>query len=426
MDFIPPNNIEAEMVVIGSCLLDNAPLKTTELIPEDFYTQKNSIVWAAMLDMLQAKEAIDLVTLTDYLRDKGTLEEIGGPSYLSDTLAGCFTSAMFKQYEAIVKDKAIRRHYITSAREIINKAVNDEPLEEIKGIYKQEFIQNTETHTAKDVIMATVKHVDKVIRHGRVGLSTGFKDIDSVVGGFVGGNLYIIGARPGMGKTAFAMNSCNKLAMDDHICGVFSMEMPEEQIGMRMISDLGDMPADWMYEAENYKHFLSSAENVIKLPTLFDFRSNLNLIQLRNKIEEMATQGKAEIIFLDYLTLIKNGSKNRNRESEVSEISRTLKVTAREFNIPIVILTQLNRGCESRPNKRPLLSDLRESGAIEQDADVVIFIYRDEMYNINTEDKGIAEFIIAKNRHGKVLIKRLAWDGHVTKFRDLQPTYQEN
>jgi len=192
-----------------------------------------------------------------------------------------------------------------------------------------------------------------------------------------------------------------------------------EQIGMRMIADVGDMATEYMYETENVKQFYESAGEIAKLPIHFDFRSNINLSMLINKIDEMVTQNKVEIVFIDYLLLIRNTLKTRSRESEVAEISRTLKTTAREYNIPIVALTQLNRGCEARPNKRPLLSDLRETGAIEQDADVVIFIYRDEVYNHETKDAGIAEFIIAKNRHGKIGYKKLAWDGEVTKFKDL-------
>jgi len=422
LDRLPPQNIEAEQSLLGAIILDPSILREVELEPEDFYKGGHVKIFKAILDMAAIKEPIDLITLSEHLRSCGAIEDIGGASYLSQLLNLAGISSNHKAYAGIIKDKATRRKYILSAYDIIRKSYDEEEsVEEIKQVYRAEFkAKRSKIMSARDVAGITIEYVDRVLTQGIPGIPSGFIDLDDLLKGFIPGNLYTIGGRPGSGKTALAFNCALNIAVNTGVPqGVFELEMSDEQMGVRATSDIGDIHQDHLASKANYINFLNAAEKFATLPIHFHFQSNMNLNMIVNGIDEMVCDKGVKLIWIDYLQLVKHIIENRNREAEVSAISGTLKSCAKEYRVPIVVLAQLNRDCEKRPNKRPMLSDLRESGSLEQDSDAVIFIYRDEMYNVKTKDKGIAEIIAAKNRHGRTGRVKLTWDPTRTKFKNL-------
>jgi replicative DNA helicase len=419
-NFTPPQNIEAEAAVLSVIFLDNRVLKDLQLADTDFYNSAHQEIYRCVLEMYEEREPIDTITLTNRLLSKKQLDKVGGVTYLCKLAALMPTTANVNHYAEIVKDKAVRRHFIASAIKIIQKTNDDEPLDEIRQIYRDEFKKDSsKIVSAAEVSSAAVKYIERIADTGLAGISTGFIDVDKVLRGYVPGNLYVLAARPGMGKTAFALNSSMLIAKSGTTCGIFELEMSDEQIGSRGIADIADLGFDNMLKPMNSARFYEAARQLSHLPIKFCFTSHINCQELRTQIEEMVITQGAQVIWVDYLQLIANRIHHKNREAEVSEISRTLKSCARDYSVPIIALAQLNRDCERRPNKRPILSDLRESGAIEQDADVVMLLYRDEIYHADTKDRGVAELIVSKNRHGLVRTVRLAFIAAKTRFMDL-------
>ncbi|MCX8069407.1 MAG: replicative DNA helicase [Thermodesulfovibrionales bacterium] len=433
---LPPQNIEAEQFVLGAILLDNEAIsKANEIIkPEDFYRDAHRKIYKAMTAIFTKGEPIDMITLTEYLRKNNDLEDIGGLSYLSNLATIIPTSANVRYHCKIIKEKAIFRSLIQTSHLISAKAYEgvteaDETLD-----YAERLIfdiadrrTNNTFQNIKDIVKDTFKTIEVLLakKSNTTGIATGFADLDEMTAGFQPGDLIIIGGRPAMGKTAFALNIAQHSAIKNkQPVAIFSLEMSKEQLVMRMLC------AESMVNyAKLRKGFLNrqelsrltkSASLLSEAPIYIDDSSSVSVMEVRAKTRRLKAEQKGlGLIVIDYLQLMKGRSDAERREQEISEISRSLKALAKELKVPVVALSQLNRRVEYNQEKRPSLGDLRESGAIEQDADVIIFLYRDEVYNKKTQLKGIAEIIIAKQRNGPTGTVRLTFIDQFTKFVDL-------
>lgn len=435
LDRLPPQNLEAEQGVLGAILLENKVIGKASLNPTEFYKPAHQKIFTAMHELRQANEPIDLIALTEKLNNKNQLEEIGGASYLSTIVSLTPTSANIEYHAKIVKDKAHRRFLMQTAHQILSM-VHDDDIDRIRQLIKlgiRETRGKTQIITARDLTKETIEHIESIIEKGSriTGLPSGFIDIDEHTSGFHEGEFIVLAARPGMGKTALADNMAINIAMNGDPVGIFSLEMSEKQSGVRHISNLGSIPNKSLrfgnMGKEYYRATINAAGRLANLPMYFCFEGSITVHQIWDHVEEMVEEFGVKMIFVDYLQLIQvSARKTSEREREVAEISRTFKHMAKAFHIPIMCLAQVNRSCETRQNKRPMLSDLRESGAIEQDSDVVMFIYRDEYYNSKSQDKGVAEIIFAKGRHFNVCTKELSWQEEMTRFRDLVRVWGEN
>lgn len=429
LDRLPPQNIEAEQAVLGAIILVNKAMRKIGLMPDDFYKESHKQIFIAMLKLRQENIPIDLVNLTEILSKHGMIDRCGGGSYLSTIANMVPTAANIKHYADIVKEKSNLRKVIIGASDIVNKAYDENiDIDSLKHSIKdiiRETRGETKIITSRDLAKQTVDYVDLVYGKGNkcTGIPSGFFDIDERTGGFQNGELTVLASRPGVGKTALMDNIAINIATNGLPVGIFNLEMTEQQSGIRHIADIGSIPSKGLrtgcLDNDHYKAVVNAAGKLASLPLFYCFDGNLNINQIWDHSEEMVEEHGVKKIFLDYLQLIRSFGKVFDREQVVSEISRTLKLMAKTFNIPVTVLSQLNRSCESRTNKRPLLSDLRESGSIEQDADVVIFIYRDDYYNPKSKEKGKAELIFAKARSFQVGIEELAWQDSMTRFRNI-------
>lgn len=433
---LPPQNIEAEQFVLGAVLLDNEALsKANEIIkPEDFYRDTHRKIYKAMTAIFTKGEPIDMITLTEYLRKNNELEDIGGLAYLSNLASIIPTSANVRYHCKIIKEKAIFRSLIQTSHLISEKAYEgvteaDETLDYAERLIFEiaDRRTNNSFQNIKDIVKDTFKTIELLLakKSNTTGIATGFADLDEMTAGFQPGELIIIGGRPAMGKTAFALNIAQNCAIKSkQPVAIFSLEMSKEQLVMRMLC------AESMVNyAKLRKGFLNrqeltrltkSASSLSEAPIYIDDSSSISVMEVRAKARRLKAEQKGlGLIVIDYLQLMKGRSDAERREQEISEISRSLKALAKELKVPVVALSQLNRRVEYNQEKRPALGDLRESGAIEQDADVIIFLYRDEVYNKKTQHKGIAEIIIAKQRSGPTGTIRLTFIDQFTKFVDL-------
>lgn len=427
---LPPQSIEAEQAVLGAIMLDDKAIRKISLIPDDFYRESHKQIFIAMLKLRQNNIPIDLLNLSEILNKHGLIDKVGGDSYISFIAGNIPTSANIKSHSEIIKEKSNLRKVINGATNIISKAYEEDiDINELKNIIKdiiRETRGETKIITSNDLAKKTVDYIDTIFgkENKCTGIPSGFFDIDERTGGWQDGEFNIIAARPGMGKTALMDNMAVHIASQQIPVGIFNLEMTEQQSGIRHIADIGSIPLKGLrlgrMSNDHYKRMCTAAGNLADLPIYYCFNSNLNINQIWDHTEEMVEEHGVKKIYLDYLQLIRALGKTYDREREVSEISRTLKDMAKTFGISVTCLAQLNRSCEARNNKRPLLSDLRESGSIEQDADVVMFIYRDEYYNSKSKYKGIAEIIFAKARGFEVGIEKLAWQEEMTRFRDLE------
>ncbi|MCX7879876.1 MAG: replicative DNA helicase [Ignavibacteria bacterium] len=419
---LPPHSPDAEMAVLGSMLLDNAAIiRAVELLSkESFYIQKNQLIFETIVAMFEKGTQVDILTLTEELKKKGQFETIGGEQYLTDLLSIVPTAENVEYYGKIVQEKYIKRALISTAGKIIFNCFDDsgDALEEVDNAEKMIF-EIAERRFAKNYLnikklifgaIDSLTHLIESDKKGITGVPTGFIDMDRYLGGFQKSDLIIIAARPSVGKTAFALSIARTVAVDYNIpVGFFSLEMSAQQLTMRLISSQTGINNHKIRTGNiNRKELKTIIDKITKLsnaPLYIDDSPRINLLELRAKARRMKTEHKVGLIFVDYLQLI-DPPKAESREREISIISRTLKQIAKELDIPIVALSQLNRSVETRANKRPQLSDLRESGSIEQDADVVLFIYRPEIYDIkiwsDTKEptEGTAEIIIGKQRNG--------------------------
>ncbi len=438
---IIPYNAAAEQSVIGSILMDRECLATViEYIrAEDFYDPRNKELYEAIMDLFNYDKPIDIITVAEQLRQRGTFEKIGGEIYLADIASGVSTSANVKHYAKIVSEYAIRRRLISVSNDISTLAYEgNENIDKILDISEQKVFDISENKNMsgfmpmRDLLSSSFSHVSEIAANPNklTGIPTGFTKLDELTYGFNKSNLIIIAARPAMGKTSFALNIAHYAALKAGAkVGIFSLEMSDEEIVNRiwfseaMVENdkirKGNMqPKDW----ERLTMALSklSAANIY-----VDDTAAVSPMDMRAKCRRLMAEKGLDMIIVDHIQLMQSSKRTENRQQEITEISRSLKMLAKDLDIPVVALSQLSRASDSRTDKRPGLSDLRESGAIEQDADIVMMLYRDEYYNKDTEHPGEAEIIIAKNRSGGTGTVRLSWQGEFTKFSNIDYQHEE-
>ena len=434
---IPPHSIEAEQSVLGGLFLDkDALLKVVERVrADDFYRQDHRIIYKAVLALDDNGKPFDLVTVAEWLESHQQLDEAGGLSYLAALADNTPSASNVGVYADIVRKRSVLRQLISATVNINETVFNPKGLssEQILDFAEQAVFEIAEQENRgrrayqniKDLLVSALDRVDELYRKKTpiTGIATGFDDFDERTAGLQKSDLIIVAGRPSMGKTAFAINIAEHAAIKEELSvAVFSMEMPGEQLAMRMMSSLGRVDQHKVrtgkLQDEDWPR-LTSAVTLLKDKNLFiDDTPALTPAELRARCRRIAREYKLDLIIVDYLQLMQIPDTSENRATEISEISRSLKAMAKELKVPVVALSQLNRSLEQRPNKRPVMSDLRESGAIEQDADVIVFIYRDEVYNEDTLDKGVAEIIIGKQRNGPIGTVKLAFLGQYTRFED--------
>jgi replicative DNA helicase len=439
---ILPHNKEAEEYILGGVLLENSSLDiiTEILSPEDFYAERHRILFEEMLHLMDRGLPIDLVSLTEAIEKKGRQDKVGGASYIAQLADYIPTTANIEYYAKLIRDKSILRSLITGAGKIIKNARN--PGEEISHVLENAeqiiFNINKQIKDKKGgLIKIGVPLQDMYHNLGRMAkgeidqgvVPSGFIDLDNqLLGGLHRSDLIIIAGRPSMGKTSLAMNMAQYVAVTEQLpVAVFSLEMGVEQLVLRMLACEAEINQSFvrsasslsMLKKDDWSRLLNASGVLSEAPLFIDDTPGISPMEIRAKLRRLTSQEDIRLIIVDYLQLMTSKARNDSREQEISEISRTLKAIAKEFKIPVIALSQLNRRVEERQNKRPQMADLRESGAIEQDADIICFIYRDEVYNPETPDKGIAEVIVAKHRNGPTGEIRLAWRPELTKFADL-------
>ena len=428
-----PHSIEAEQSVIGSMLMDREAIITaTEIVAaEDFYQHQYGVMFEAMVELFNEGKPVDLVTLQNRLKEKDVPPEVSSLEFVRDIITTVPTSANIRSYAAIVREKAILRRLIRINEDISNDCyLGRESMDDILGDTEKKIFDLLQSRTSRDLVpirQVTLDVLEKIEEASRTkeivtGVPTGFVDLDYKTSGFQPSDLILLAARPSMGKTAFVLNVLDYVAVRRNVpCMIFSLEMSKEQLVQRMIAmestvhtqklrtgNLTDAEWDSVVEAVG---LIGSSNMVI------DDTPGITVTELRSKCRKMKLERGLDMVIIDYLQLMSgSGRMSDNRQQEISEISRSLKALAREIKAPVVALSQLSRACESRQDHRPMLSDLRESGAIEQDADVVMFLYRDAYYNKDTEDQDSAEVIIAKQRNGPIGTVNLLWKADITRF----------
>ncbi|MEW6118068.1 MAG: replicative DNA helicase [Nitrospirota bacterium] len=443
IDKLPPQNIEAEQSVLGAILFDNEALpKALEILtPDDFYKESHRRLYNAMLDLFEKNEPIDIITLTDHLKKVNDLDAVGGVAYLSNLANSIPTSANIRYHARIVREKALLRALIQTATQITAKVYEDS-LDADEMVDQAEHmifdIAERRTKTSFASMDSVVKDSIKMIEHlydkkeAITGTPTGFKDLDEMTSGFQPGDLIIIGGRPGMGKTAFALNIAQHVGVEQkEPVAIFSLEMSKEQLAMRMLCSEGMVDSSRVRKGflsrEDWPKLTSAAGRLAEAPIFIDDSSAISVLEVRAKTRRLKREHKAlSLVVVDYLQLMRSRGNFERREQEISEISRSLKALAKELRVPVIALSQLNRAVEQRGDRKPTLADLRESGAIEQDADVILFLYRDEVYNKATQRKGTAEVIIAKQRNGPTGTVNLSFQSNMTRFADLSTTMYES
>ena len=435
---MPPHSLEAEQSVLGGLMLDSdAWDRVSEaVVAEDFYSRSHKMIFNAMATLTGGSHPIDLITVSEQLEIEDQLEDAGGFAYLGEIAKNTPSAGNILSYAGIVRERAVVRDMIKVANEIADAGFNPEGRNssELLDLAETKVFKIAESRTnendgpkgIKAILEKTVDKIEELYNNptgGVTGISSGFHDLDKMTAGFQGGDLIIVAARPSMGKTTFAMNLCEQAALnEDKPVLIFSLEMPSEQIMMRMLASLGRVDQtkirtgqldddDWARVSSTMGIMLEQGKMYI------DDGSGLTPTDVRSRARRIAREhGGLSMIMIDYLQLMQVPALKDNRTLEISEISRSLKALAKELMIPVIALSQLNRSLEQRADKRPVNSDLRESGAIEQDADLIMFIYRDEVYNHETEHKGVAEIIIGKQRNGPIGRVPLTFQGQFSRF----------
>ncbi|MDP2227393.1 MAG: replicative DNA helicase [Moraxellaceae bacterium] len=439
---LPPHSLEAEQSVLGGLMLeDTAWDRASEAVTEaDFYRRDHRLIFRAIALLANESKPRDALTVSETLNRLGELEEAGGIAYLGEIVKNTASAANIGAYAEIVRERSVLRQLIRVSYEISDVAyqpqgatsdqILDEAERKIFAIAEQQ-TKGTGPQAIRPLLAKAVNRIEQLFGSDDplTGLSTGFADLDEKTSGLQKGDLVIVAARPSMGKTTFAMNLVENVLLGGAPVLVFSMEMPADSIVMRMLSSLGRIDQtrvrNGKLEEEDWPRLTSTMAMLNEQKLFIDDTAALSPTELRSRARRVAREngGAIGLIMVDYLQLMRVPGLENNRVNEISEISRSLKGLAKEMECPVIALSQLNRSLEQRPNKRPVMSDLRESGAIEQDADVIMFIYRDEVYNPESEDKGTAEIIIGKQRNGPIGSLRLAFLGKYTRFEDLAPEY---
>ncbi|GLI07859.1 replicative DNA helicase [Paenibacillus tyrfis] len=441
MDRIPPQNLEAEQAVLGAILLDGDALVTAmeRVTSDDFYRGSHQRIFEAMIEIAEANEPVDLVTLTARLQDKKQLEEVGGISYLSELANAVPTAANVDYYAQIVEEKSMLRRLIRAATQIVTNGYSGE--DEVGMLLsdaEQRIMEISQARSGsgfiaiKDVLMEVFDKVEFLFNQkgSTTGVRSGFADLDKMTSGFQRSDLIIVAARPSVGKTAFALNIAQNVGVrEKETVAIFSLEMGAAQLVQRMICaeanvDAGRMRTGFL-EPDDWEKLTMAIGSLSEANIYIDDSPSVTVADIRAKCRRLKKEKGLGMILIDYLQLIHGRGKGDNRQQEVSEISRTLKQIARELDVPVIALSQLSRGVEQRQDKRPMMSDLRESGSIEQDADIVAFLYRDDYYDKESEKKNIIEIIIAKQRNGPVGTVELAFLKNYNKFVNLDRSHQE-
>ena len=425
-----PNSLEAEQSVIGSMIWDRQAIITAGemLMQDDFYYKQYGIMFQAMVEMNNEGKPVDVVTLQEKLKEKDVPPEVYSLEFVRELLSSVPTSANIRQYATIVKDKSILRNIIKVNEKIANDcyagkdSTEDILAETEKRIF--ELVRNKGASDYTPIDKVVLEALDKISTAAKnrgvvTGVPTGFKDLDSYLSGLQPSDFVLVAARPSMGKTAFVLNVAENVAIKQGITtAVFSLEMSNVQLVNRMLSLESSVDADKLrkgrLDSNDWGKLIEGADGIAKSKLIIDDTPGITISELRSKCRKYKMENNLGLIIIDYLQLMSG-----NGQQEISDISRSLKALARELDVPVVTLSQLSRAVEQRPDHRPMLSDLRESGAIEQDADVVMFLYRDDYYNKDTELKGIAEIIIAKQRNGPIGTVKMAWIPEQTRFADL-------
>ena len=430
---ILPHSDEAERAVIGSMLMDGDAIVTaSEIIgSDDFYQRQYGILFDVMTELYGEDKPVDLVTLQERLKNKDVPPELTSVEFISGILNDVPTSANVKHYAETVAEKALLRRMIKTNEEIANSCyLGKEPLDQILEDTEKKIFDLLQKKSSddfvpiQDVVLSVIDKIELAAKHkGTVtGLATGFYDLDYKTSGFQPSDLILVAARPSMGKTAFVLNLAQYIAVKSKVTtAIFSLEMSKEQLVNRLLSMESKVDSQLIrtgnLSANDWEKLIESAGDISKAPLIIDDTPGISISELRSKCRKFKLENDLGLVIIDYLQLMSGGSKRTDsRQQEISDISRSLKALAREINAPVIALSQLSRACETRPDHRPILSDLRESGAIEQDADVVMFIYRDDYYNKDTDKKNISEIIIAKQRNGPIGTVELVWLPNYTKF----------
>ncbi len=421
---IPPNDVQAEQAVLGLMLVDkDAVLTVIELLkPEDFYKVEHEEIYSAILDLYEASKAIDLLTLKDQLRLRGKYDIINGFEYLVSLTNPMYSASNVEYYAEIVKEKSILRKLIKSANKISKDSyeakedaitITEQAEKEIFNIIEH---KGNSYSLIKNVLVETFDNLEKLAsqEQGIVGIPSGFADLDSKTLGFLPGQLVVVAARPAMGKSAFALNILTNAALKSNKSVVyFSLEMGKEELVNRILASEAMVDSNKIrsgkLEDEDWISLTNASGVLSEAKIILDDSAGFSPIELRARCRKLKMEYDISLIVIDYLQLMDASKTNSSRQADISEISRSLKVLAREIEVPIIALSQLSRAPEQRPDHRPMLSDLRESGSIEQDADMVMFLYRDDYYNPETEKKNVAEVILAKNRAGSTGTAELLW-----------------
>lgn len=441
---IPPHSIDAEQSVLGGLMLDNRAWDQVadRLHERDFYRHENQVIFRAMARLVEQSKPIDVLTVAEGLRERQELSQIGGEVYLFELANNTPSAANIAAYADIVRERSVLRQMIAAAGDIADSAFNAQgrSIVELLDAAEQKVFSISESGTRgsgpvnlKEYLTKTMDRIDTLFQSGTAitGVPTGYHDFDDMTSGLQQSDLVIIAGRPSMGKTTFAMNIAEHVAIKSRLpVLIFSMEMPGEAIVMRMLSSLCRIDQlrirTGKLADDDWPRISSTVSMLTDAPMYIDDTPGLSPAEMRARARRLAKEhGQLGLIVVDYLQLMQVPGNNENRTAEISEISRSLKGLAKELKVPVIALSQLNRGLEQRTDKRPVMSDLRESGAIEQDADLIVFIYRDEVYNENSPDKGTAEIIIAKQRNGPIGKTRLTFMGQYTCFENFirQPSY---
>jgi replicative DNA helicase len=439
---VPPNHQEAERSVLGAILVHNEAIHRVievGLEPRDFYRESHQKIFEVLQALSERGEPLDLVTLTAALRDRSWYESVGGTATLTGLFEDTFAVANVGHYARIIRDKALLRRMIETCGEIAGDAFEGvENVEEFLDTAETKVFKVSDTKMSKsftsmsEILVENMHMIEELASKNEqvTGLPTGFHDYDKLTSGLHGGQLVIVAGRPAMGKTSLVLSAAQNAAVGPQkaVVALFSLEMSKEELGFRLLSGLARVDSKRLkigrLADREWPRLAQAADQLQKSHIFIDDSGDLTVMDMRARCRRLlAQQKRLDLVVVDYLQLMRGSKASQkgesSREREISEISRNLKGLAKELKVPIIALSQLNRGVESRQDKRPMLSDLRESGAIEQDADMVCFVYRDEVYNKETEDKGIAELIVAKHRGGETATVRLAWLGEYTLFANL-------
>ncbi len=439
---VPPHDIEAEQAILGCMLTDrDSVISAIEVLKEDaFYREDNRAIYSAILGLYAKSEPIDIITVKAELVENGNFERVGGLEYLASLPERVPTTANVEKYIKIVDEKAMLRNLINMSNELV--ALGYDETEEVdrimdmaeKKVFELSQKKNAKGYTAiKDVLVESFAKLEELYNQkGKIsGIPTGFADLDYRTSGLHNSDLIIVAARPAMGKSAFAINIATNIAVQSgKAVALFNLEMSKEQVGNRILCSEAMVDSNKIrtgqVEDEDWVKLASTLGRLSEAPIYIDDTAGISIMEIRAKCRKLKLEKDIGLVVIDYLQLIQgSGKKNSSREQEISEISRSLKILAKELDIPVIALSQLSRGVEKRDDKRPMLSDLRESGAIEQDADIVIFLYRDDYYNEDSPKKNVAEIILAKHRGGSTGTVDLAWLPSYTKFANLEKRFFE-